>query len=338
MAGLKDVAREAGVSVETVSRVLKGKYKGRTDKSRAIMKRVQAVAKELDYRPDISARAMKTKKTSIIGAVFDSSTLIVHPTITEVMKGATEVLDERGYTLSITSLNGIDEKTMNSRIFQERLLDGLFIFDILNEERVREMQKCIPASVLVNTNVFDELCCVRRDEYHTGLIAGENLKALGYKKAVYFDMNIGRMQDKEYHYSYDDRLNGFKDGFGENVEVLQILPAVVTSWLNSNHDKVTNDTVFVAAHNLRLFKLVSALSQFNLAVGRDVGLVSLDDESGFEDSFPELSRISFPRIEIGRIAAEMLIAKIEGNEEMQKSVIVKGQWLAGSTTPKIAEQ
>lgn len=335
MAGLKDVAREAGVSVETVSRVLKGKYKGRTARSRAIMNKVQAVARELDYKPDISARAMKTKKTSILGAVFDSSTLIVHPTITEVLKGATEVLDENGLTLSITSLNGIDEKTMNSRIFQERVLDGLFIFDIIDQDRVREMQKSIPASVLVNTNVFDDLCCVRRDEYHAGLTAGKKLKELGYKKAVYFDMYLGPGEGKEHHYSSYERLNGFKEGFGDNVELLQVLPGVVTSWLSSNYDKVTNDTVFIAAHNLKLFKLISALSQFNLAVGRDVGLVSLDDESGFEASFPELSRISFPRIEIGRIAAEILIAKINGNEDKQKSVTVKGQWVAGSTTPKV---
>ncbi len=339
MTGLKKIAENAGVCFKTAALVLNGKYKGRTEKSREIMRRVREEARRLNYKPNNAARALRTSSTGLIGVVIEEGGLKTHPVFTEALQGANEILKENGYVLTITSLNGLEENTLDARIFKERLLDGVLVFDSQNEQSVRKILKTVPNCVLVNCNTWLSKGCVRRDEYAAGRLAGRELKRLGYKKAFYFEPKYDDEANmSSHHYSLGSRKNGFLQGFRQKdamTSIVKIDSGDIPSWFKTNQNLLSNDSVVVAGRNLQLFCIVSSLSQVTLRAGVDFGLVSLDDEIGLLASFPNVSRVSFPRMEIGRIAAGMIIRLLNGDKSKCSSLEIEGVWIPGDTTRRL---
>lgn len=93
---MKDIARDLGISVVTVSKVLRQ----RSDVSAKTRERVLKRMRELNYRPNLAARALATGKTNLIGLIVPD---LVHPFFSELAKGASRVLREKGYGLIISS-------------------------------------------------------------------------------------------------------------------------------------------------------------------------------------------------------------------------------------------
>src|SRR5260370_14827511 len=93
---MKDIARELGVSVVTVSKVLRN----HSDISEETRLRVLKRMKELNYRPNLAARALVTGRTSTMGLVVPD---LVHPFFSEVAKGLSRTLRKKGYSLLISS-------------------------------------------------------------------------------------------------------------------------------------------------------------------------------------------------------------------------------------------
>ncbi|MFZ2655234.1 MAG: LacI family DNA-binding transcriptional regulator [Victivallales bacterium] len=339
MVTIRDISKAAGVSLETVSRVINGKYKGRTEKSRMLMKKILREAARRHYRPHNAARSMRTSSTGLIGVVFEEGSLGVHPVINETLKGINEALERENYNIVITSLSGIKKATLESRIFREHLLDGIIIIDNIGSEEAQSIRSLIPSCVMLNMNYWRTYCCVRRDEHAAGLTAGTELLRLGYRHAMYFDILCDDKSLENAHYCIGDRLKGFRTGFmkkGNKIDIIRIYPEQIHGYMSERANKITRDTVLVAAHNLRLFCLASSLSSLPVKVGKDCGLVSLDDENSFRVSFPQLSRVAFPRVEIGRRAGQMMISLLKGKMEECKSSTFKGEWICGTTTPQIS--
>src|SRR5512136_814019 len=93
---MKDIARELGVSVVTVSKVLRN----HSDISDETRKRVQQKMKELNYRPNYAARALVTGRRYTVGVVVPD---LLHPFFAEIAKGLSGVLRKRGYSLVLAS-------------------------------------------------------------------------------------------------------------------------------------------------------------------------------------------------------------------------------------------
>ena len=98
MATLKDVAKKAGVSTATVSYVLNG----RLDKvGPEVTKRVQEVMKELGYQPNMMARALRSRKTNIIGVLSEDVTTFQ---VSSILKGINQAVDEMKYQIILGDL------------------------------------------------------------------------------------------------------------------------------------------------------------------------------------------------------------------------------------------
>ncbi len=340
MSNLKEIAKASGVSLETASRVLNGKYKGRTERSKDIMRRVDEAAARLDYRPHNAARSMRTKCSGLIGLIVEETVLMTHPVISETMKGINQALTEGGYVLTITSLDGVNEKTFDLRVFHERLLDGIIVVDNISSEYTRLMRARLPACVAVNNNEWLSHNCVRRDEYAAGFLAGSEMAKLGYEEALYFELPVHQAPDFP-HYSEKDRLDGFREGFKKagktvfrHLSAAEMAPRL-TKHLLEIKDKIGPKTVIVAATCLILYCLKTAFPELGMRPGADFGLLCLDDETGLLKSAPEVSRVSFPRVEIGRTAGRMIQAALQGDEDACRSVAAQGAWIPGTTTRQV---
>src|SRR6478609_12047569 len=118
---MKDIARDLGVSVITISKVLRN----HPDVGDETRERVLARVKELDYRPNLAARSLVTGRTYLIGLVVPD---LLHPFFAEIAKSLSEVLRESGYYLIVSSSDedpDLEEQEINQLL--ARRLDTLII-------------------------------------------------------------------------------------------------------------------------------------------------------------------------------------------------------------------
>src|SRR5579862_5800505 len=118
---MKDIARDLGVSVVTISKVLRD----HPDVGEQTRERVLARVKELDYRPNLAARSLVTGRTYLVGLVVPD---LLHPFFAEIAKSLSDALRQNGYSLSVSSSDEdpeLEEQEINHLL--ARRLDTLII-------------------------------------------------------------------------------------------------------------------------------------------------------------------------------------------------------------------
>lgn len=335
MSTLLDIAKQAGVSVETVSRVLNGKYKGAQNRGRARVEQIRTIARALDYRPCAAARALKTRRTRQIGVVLNSTpaSLFGVPSTLEFLVGINEGLERRGFvTLLARLLDPRHSVALPSRCVEENMLDGLIVLDQIGDRLSRPLRRRFPHFVAVNSNPWHPTGCLRRDERQAGRIAGGELARLGYRSALYVN------KKETDHYAFPDRLEGFRQGFvpaGGALDVWSRPPETPEEDSRLLAAGENRGRVLVAADTVVALRLLSTCARLGLRLGVDVGFAALDENTQFSDYWPELARVRHDRFAIGLAAADMMTAALEGRAAECVSRETPSVWIAGSTAPKV---
>jgi LacI family transcriptional regulator len=192
---MKDIARELGVSVVTVSKVVRN----HSDISEETRERVLRRIKELNYRPNLAARALVTGRTHTVGLIVPD---LVHPFFAEVAKGLSRVLRKKGYSVVISSSEE-DAELEQQEIDQlvARRVDALFL--ALGQtspgavQRVVEQQ--IPYVLLDRTLAGLDANFVGVDDREAGRLAVEHLADQGCRRIAHIrgsevSTAIGRLE------------------------------------------------------------------------------------------------------------------------------------------------
>jgi LacI family transcriptional regulator len=192
---MKDIARDLGVSVVTVSKVLRN----HSDISPATRERVLKRMKELHYRPNLAARALVTGRTCMIGLIVPD---LVHPFFAEVAKGLSKVLRKKGYGLVISSSEE-DPELEQQEIDQllARRVDALIVASAQwTVESFRRIEEMKTPYVLVDRR-FAGLAAnfVGVDDEQIGAVATEHLIEIGCQRIAHIrgpelSTALGRME------------------------------------------------------------------------------------------------------------------------------------------------
>jgi LacI family transcriptional regulator len=180
-ATLKDIARDLGVSVVTVSKVLRN----HEDIGEATRKRVLDRMKALNYTPNLAARGLVTGKTYLVGLVVPD---LLHPFFAQVAKSLSSALLNKGYCLTISTSEEdpeLEEREINRLL--GRRLDALVIASSCTSSAIFQgFQKQGLPFVLIDRN-FPELNAnyVGADDEAIGLLATEHLIELGCKRIAH---------------------------------------------------------------------------------------------------------------------------------------------------------
>ncbi len=175
---IQDVAREAGVSVMTVSRVLNDQP-GVSEARRA---EVRAVIDALGYRRNILARGLKVRQTHAIGLVVPD---ITNPYFPEIVRGAEDVALEAGYGVFLSNVVEDEEREAAAlRLMEDRRVDGVIVVSPrLPEPRLHELLRKHPAAVVVNRSAPPEIAGAVSLDHANGMQqAIEHLLALGRRR------------------------------------------------------------------------------------------------------------------------------------------------------------
>lgn len=321
---LEDVAKEAGVSRATVSRVLNNE-RSVSDKTRA---HVLEVVERLNFSPNHAARTLVTQRSDIIGIVIpdyanvffgDSSYFPM------LLQGIVETANELDYSilLSISQRNE-NREHFAQRIIRNRMTDGLVIASIKNDDPLlARLAANIRCFVMVERPLADlnNISYVTSDNVQGGFIATEHLIKLGRRRIAHItgNMTIADAQDRLDGYQkalaeagipYDTDLVhwgefSYYHGYEGAKQLLQYKP----------------DAIFAASDTVALGAM-QAIEEAGLCVPNDIAVIGFDDLDEASKSKPQLSTIRQSVRQKGAAAANLLIDMIKGESEEPRQIVL----------------
>ena len=329
--GIKDIAKDANVSVATVSRVLNGTKFVSED----LKEKVLASIERKGYVADHIARSMVLKKTFTIGLIVPNISDMYHQM---VFSSVESTLEASGYKVLVCR---VQDTLRNERIYLELLLqnrvDGIILMHESNNPEVyAQLKKTHVPIVLAGIDIPGlQFPQVRIDDFtaakdgtryllalgHTriGLIAGSGYsvgdkRLEGYKRAL-----------KEYDIPFDESL---LEGGGYTIESgFQAMKALI-----GRNPKL--DAVFVLSDEMAVGALSAAFEQ-NILVPKDLSLLGFDGITLSSFTIPKLTTVSQPITEIGQKAAAILLEMLQTKEPVPKlTLLAHTIWEGGSCIPK----
>ena len=335
MSTITDVAHKAGVSLATVSRVLN--VDSTAPMAEATRQKVLQAIDELDYRPHMGAQAIKSRRSQQIGVLLQNRPehRLTHPLAWEFVLGINEGLEQSGQIMSLVRMTDVaQDDGLQAKAMRSRLLDGLIVVNHLPDEVCARVSELFPRTIWLDSNVWRDERCIRRDERDAGAEAVRAVVEAGYHKAIYLHPAPGRD-----HFSFDERRAGVLQAAAELD--LQLQPFQLAHDESIYHFEafkrlrplLSREIAVIVSDTYAMHGLLLRLSQTHLSVGTDVSLLCLDDH--FHEiayHWEHVARMSFDRFEMGVMAAQMMMSLISPTDDLNcPSRLVKGTFQAGAT-------
>ena len=323
---LSDVAARSGMSKSAVSMILNDRPGSRLSAEAA--ERVRAAAAELGYRPNPAAQSLRLGKTGTIGFISDQVTITRYAS--GMIRGVLDAARSRGRTILMTETGGSDDLGDALQEMTDRRVDGLIIG--LMAARVIDVPKIrndIPV-VLVNGRSAAGHPSVLPDEQAAGAAVAEHLVARGHHRIGIIGTIPHVAGDPRRSATIGERFAGIEDTLaraGADVVREQVeawTPDVGYTHLHRLLDVHPDRTAIIAGNDNVAFGVYQAMAERGLQVGRDVSVISFDDEelAGFQR--PGLTTARLPYEEMARRGIEMLVGERElAHERIPMPLIVR---------------
>ncbi len=317
MVTLKDVAKEAGLTVTTVSRVLNN----RGYISENARERVAEAMKKLNYHPNELARSLQNKKTKTIGVIVPH---IKHPYFAEMISSLENQAYKKGYKIILC----------NSYEDNDRMQSYL---DMCTSNRVCGLILC---SGQVSTKDFDSLdipvitlerfmetgtASVECDNYGGGRMAAEYLNEIGCKNIIY----IGSAGRGTVAMPADKRYVGLRDVCEEKQIDYIELRTDYNDFLNFSYyegiekalrDNPNVDGVF-ASGDLIAIQTLQVCHQLGIRVPDQLKIISFDDTYYAKMTVPALTCIHQPIKDMAELAIDLLLKVVNGESVPQRNIL-----------------
>ena len=306
-ASIKDVAREAGVSIATVSRVLNDVDVVNEDTKEKV---VQAI-KLLDYRPNIVARSLKTQRTRTIGIIIPD---ISSQFYAEIVRGGEDVSNIYGYNIILCNTDLDQAKEIEYiRVLKEKMVDGvIYMSNSLEPEIITLLHNQQIPTVLVETRDKDHTFpSVTINNEKAAFDAVNYLIAKGNKKVAYFG------SAPEYINASSDRYLGYraaleKNGISYNEKLVKFGGLKAKDGYETMMELISEakfDSVFCSSDELAM-GVINALRESNIKVPEEIDVMGFDNIYVSSIFYPKLTTIEQPMYDMGSVGMRMLIKVI----------------------------
>ena len=330
---IHDIAKEAKVSIATVSRVLNNK----PDVSEETREKIKNIIRENNYNPNEVARGLVWHKTDTIGLVIPS---ITNPFFPEVAKGIEDEARKNGYSvlLSTTENNKIREKEI-IQVMKAKNVDGLI--GSLTENKINNIEKLVGENISliqIDRKIPDlDFPSVTIDNKLSGYLATIHLIKLGHKKIAHItgESNVKNTQD---------RLIGFKNALQENdlfynKEWIKFgNPNIEDSGYKKMkellHQKNQPTAVFFG-NDIMAVDAYKAILEHGLKIPEDISIIGHDNIRLSSLIQPSLTTINQPKYELGKSAVQIMINKIQNEQKEVEDIILKPELIIRKSTKKL---
>lgn len=323
---LKDVAQEAGVSYQTVSKVLRGQIAVMPE-TRA---RIESAVARLDYRPNIAARNLRTRSSNLIGYGWQQSgTGSPHPVLNEFLYCAVQRAEAEGFHV-LTFLLG-DEMPETVALYRDlyarRQVEGFILADTNNDDpRIRFLlDNGIPFASFGRSNDEWDFCWVDVDGQSGLRQITSHLQERGHRKIALITWPEGSRAGCERETGYLNQMSAkalpVQDRWiarGDNTvsEGFRVM-----SRLLDLPDDERPTAVACVSDNLAIGAMHAAITD-GLVIGSDIAITGYDNAPMTEFLYPPLTTVRQPIPEAGQLVIEMLLEQISGSAvEMRQRLL-----------------
>ena len=303
---MSDVARLAGVSHMTVSRVLNEPWRVRS----ATRERVESAIAALGYRPNSAARSLVTKRSRTIGVVALNTTLF-GPAST--LHGIEEAARDAGYYVSVASADRLTHDALRAAVHRltSQSVDGMVVIAPLRSaaQVVDALDPSVPA-VSVEGVELEVIPSVAVDQHLGARLAVEHLLSLGHRTVHHVSGPLDWTESEA-------RIDGWRETL--RSARLRVPALVVGDWSARSGYEGTSRlldkggvTAVFAANDPMALGALRALHERGLRVPQDVSVVGFDDVPESSYYMPPLTTVRQDFSEIGRQSLRVLVQQIEG--------------------------
>ncbi len=314
---LQDVAREAGVSPSTVSRVINGTARVNARKREAVLQAIE----RLNYRPNLMAKGLAQGRSLTVGVVTQE---ISSPYYGGMLKGVEQALEQTPYHPIFASGHWrADQEEAALKVLVNRQVDALIVMDgSVPEGCLRQLSQRMP--VVVVGRAIAGLNCLSTDNFQGAHQAIRHLIELGHRR-------IAHIAGPQSHPDAVERLKGYKAALAEAS--LPFDPALVVegdylepSGLLAVEALLARGALFTAlfaANDQMAYGASVALYRRGIRIPHDVSLVGFDDLPSSSYFTPPLTSVHQPGQEMGWEAARWVLAMLEGQSYTPKPLTTR---------------
>lgn len=314
-----DVAKLAGVSSATVSHVVNNGPRNVSPETRA--KVLQAI-RELGYKPNAVARNLRRQRTSTLGLIIPDT---FNPYFAEVARGIEAVAFENGYIVVLChSHYNLEREIRYIDVLSEERVAGVIwvpaTYDDMPAKRLLEYQ--IPLVILDRSIGRRDVLSVVADNFRGGYIATEHLISLGHRRIGCITRPVGLDHSNERIRGYQAALSDhnlpvdesllvsggykFEDGRRAAMELIDCQPP---------------PTALFAYNDIMAIGAMHAAKERGLRIPEHLSIVGFDDIPGAAFTFPPLTSVCQPKLEMGRLSAELLIDSISSQTKIEEAQV-----------------
>ncbi len=334
MAKLIDVAKEAGVSISIVSRILNEDPTLRVaGETRA---RVFEIAKRLRYQPNHAARALRLSKNSAIALLTPD---YANSIFSEIAQGVEEQARLLDLSVLINRASEIeDADTWLRRIVAERRADGILLQapDGITKEALSKLTSGTLPIVLINSRDDSDTSHIIFDDAGAVELALEHLFSLGHKKIGFLGGELSSPTGAR-------RLAGFASGMKRKK--LEVNSEWVTrigytgvdgrKAVSQILDQPNRPTALIVANANAALGALAQIHTLGLRVPEEISLVSIHDIWFADATWPPITAVKMPNYEMGKVAIGMLLKQMETGV-IEKNILIEppNQLVVRSSTAK----
>ncbi len=321
-----DVAARAGVSISTVSKVLSSS----TRVNKVTREKVLTAIKQLNYVPSLAARGIASGRTSIIGLVspYTPLQLLHDPHLQANICGIEEILNEHDYALLIATANREHESAPSyERLLRSNYIDGAVVMETQESKSPdlhRQLsQQRYPWVILGYPVGMVPSYCVHADDLQGAQSMTEYLISLGHRR-------IGVIEVKDSAYASEERVRGYRQMLAQKgLPFDKSLVVDGRDWSTEGAYKAVpkllerpdRPTAIFAVNDCMAFGVLQYAREHGLLVPEDLTVVGFDDIPAAATSFPPLTTIRQPSIQMGHEAIKLLFKLLEGGTNSSRVVV-----------------
>lgn len=330
MSTIQDVAKEAGVSVATVSRVLNGS-RSVSPKTKEL---VMGVVRKLDYQPNLLGRNLRRIETRMVLVLLPS---IANPFYSRIVKGIEDVAHKNGYNILLCNTDSdINRERMYLELLKNRLSDGaIFLAPELSMEDLSAIAKSYPVVQCCEYKEGAKVSHVSIDNFGAAYKAVKHLVGLGHRKIGMISCSNGFVSTVQREAGYRKALEdsgiifdralvkygdyGFKSGLRAAVQFITMSE---------------RPTAIFAISDVMAIGALRAIKESGLKTPEDIAVIGFDNISFASMCDPLLTTISQPKYDLGCTAMELLLRHIRKELMEAEDIFLEHELIIRESTIK----
>lgn len=311
---INDIARLSGVSKKTVSRVLNNSPQVTED----TRKTVKAVIEKLNYVPDPQARGLASKRSFLIGLVYDNPNAFY---ISDVQKGILRTISDKGFELIMhpAEFSSPDLTDQVCRFVSRSRVDGIILLSPISQldSLANRLETDMIPYVRISPKKIDsDERIVVSNDMHGAMLMTDHLASIGHR-------SIGFVAGPPENLSSKEKYMGFCEGMKKHRLTVQNTLVIEGDYTFESGiragrnllDRKDRPSAIFAGNDIMANGVMRAASMLGLKIPEQVSVAGYDDNAIASFVWPDLTTIRQPVVQMGELAAEKLIAGLSNDAE-----------------------